>query len=135
MARFAVALRSEMLSATIDNMNSGKLRIYSGTRPANGDASLGAAVLLAELTLGATSFTESGGVLTANPITSDSSADATGTPSFARIFQSDGSTAVVDVSAAASGAELNLSGLVGGQIISGQPVGVSSLTITFGVGA
>lgn len=132
MAKFAVATRSAMLAPAIAHFNSGKLRIYAGSRPANADASIGAATLLAELTLNSTSFTESGGVLTAGAISPDASADANGTAAFARIWRSDGTTAVVDLSVGTSGAELNL---VSTLLAAGAPVNVTSLTITFGVGA
>jgi hypothetical protein len=55
----------------------GKVRIYSGTRPATGGT---ATTQLAELPCNATfAPAASGGVLTMNAITSDASADATGT--------------------------------------------------------
>ena len=60
---------------------SGKLRIYSGSRPANVAAAI-TGTLLAELTLNATfAAAATGGVLTANAITGDTSADSTGTAS------------------------------------------------------
>lgn len=121
-----------MLTPVISRANSGKLRIYSGSRPATADTSIGAAVLLAELTMNATSFTEAGGVLTANAIAQDASADATGTAAWARLWQSDGTTPVVDLSVGTSGAELNL---VSTSIVISAPVSITSFTITFGVGA
>lgn len=130
--RMAVARRSEMLSAIINECNSGKLRIYSGTRPTNADTALSGNTLLAELTLNATSFTESGGVLTAGAITSDSSADATGTASFARLLQSDGSTVIADFSVGTSGTEVILNTV---SIVAAAVVSCSSFTITYGVGA
>lgn len=128
----AVARRSEMLSALIDNANSGKLRIYSGTRPTNADTALAGNTLLAELTMNATSFTESGGVLTANAITSDSSADATATATFARLMQSDGSTVVADLSVGTSGTEVVLNTT---SIVTAAVVSCSSFTLTYAVGA
>lgn len=134
--RIAVARRTAMVNTLITPSNSGKLRIYSGTRPANSDTSIGAAVLLAELTMNATSFTESAGVLTANAVTSDSSADNTGTASFARLWQSDGTTPVSDfgvtTSAPSNGTEVQLNTL---SIVAGAVVSCSSFTITLGVGA
>lgn len=134
--RVAVARRSAALVTFITPSNGGKLRIYSGARPANADASLGAAVLLAELTMNATSFSESGGVLTAGAITADSDADATGTASFARLFQSDGTTAVSDfgvtIGAPAAGTEVQLNTL---SIVQHAVISCSAFTITFGVGS
>jgi hypothetical protein len=125
-----------MLNTLITPSNSGKLRIYSGSRPTNADTSIGAATLLAELTMNATSFTESAGVLTAGAITSDASADASGTASFARLWQSDGTTPVADfgvtTSAPANGTEVQLNTL---SIVAAAVVSCSSFTITLGVGA
>ncbi len=131
--RFAVARRNELLDALTDNCNSGRLRLYSGTRPTNADTALSGNTLLAELTLNATSAgAASGGVWTANAITSDSSADATGTATFARLFQSDGTTVVCDLSLGTSGTEVIVSTT---SIVATAVVSCSSMTITFGVGA
>jgi hypothetical protein len=105
---------------------SGLLRIYDGTRPATGGA---ATTLLAELTCNATfAPAASGGVLTLNAITQDSSANATGTATWFRITTS-GGTAVIDGSVGTSGSDLNLTTTA---IVSGQPVSVSSFVITEG---
>jgi hypothetical protein len=123
--------RNAALNAMTALVNSGSLRIYSGTAPANADAALSGNTLLAELPLNATAFgSAASGVATANAITADASADATGTPSFFRLLASGGSTVVFQGTAGASGQELNLSGLSGGQIVAGGNVSVSSLTIT-----
>ena len=133
MARFAVARRNELLDALTNECNSGKLRIYSGTRPTNADTALSGNTLLAELTMNATSAgAASAGVWTANAITSDSSADSTGTATFARLFQSDGTTAVVDMSVGTSGTEVIINTT---SIVSAAVVSCSSFTITFAVGA
>lgn len=124
----AVARKNAMLDTLTARCNSGKLRVYSGSVPANADASLGAAVLLAELTMGATSFgAASSGTLTANSITADSSADATGTASFFRIYESDGTTVVYQGSVGTSGADLNLNST---SINAGVQVQVTSLSLS-----
>ncbi len=106
---------------------SGKLRIYSGTRPATGGA---ITTLLAELTLNATfAPAASSGVLTLNAITQDSSADATGTATWARIFKSDGTTICLDCSVGTSAADIILNTV---SLVSGAAVAVSSATITEG---
>ncbi|MGL4272496.1 MAG: hypothetical protein ACRCTO_09410 [Pseudomonas paracarnis] len=125
------AARNAALDAITPSLNGGSLRIYSGTAPANADAALGAAVLLAQATLGATAFGAAvNGVATANAITADSSADATGTPTFFRLLAANGTTVVYQGTAGASGQELNLSNLSGGQIVAGGSVSIASLTIT-----
>ena len=107
---------------------SGFLRIYDGTQPTNVATALGAQVKLAELPLSATAFgAAAAGVLTANAITTDASADATGTASWATLVTSAG-VRVVDFSVGTSGADLNLNSV---GITAGAAVAVSSLTITF----
>lgn len=101
------------------------LRIYDGSRPSTGGT---ATTLLAELTCNATFAPgASSGVLTLNAITSDSSANATGTGTWFRIVQSDGSTHVLDGSVGTSGADLNLNTT---SIVSGAAVAITSFTIT-----
>lgn len=132
-----MALNTQLANATVngqgDNLsarlNSGFLRIYDGTQPTNADTAIGAQVLLAELTFSATAAPATvNGLITFNALTSDTSANATGTPTWFRALQSNGTTVVMDGSAGASGANLNLSGLTGGQIIIGGTVAVSSFT-------
>jgi hypothetical protein len=130
--RTAVARRNEGLDTFIGNCNGGLLRIYTGTRPTDADTALSGNTLLATLTLNATSFgAASAGVLTANAITSDSSADATGTATFARLWESDGTTPVADFSLATSGSEVTVNST---SVVSGAVVSCSAMTITWGVG-
>jgi hypothetical protein len=124
----AATLRDAMLDAiTTRAGNAALLRIYSGTRPATGGT---ATTLLAELTCG-TPFAAAAvnGVLTLSAITQDASANATGTASWFRIVQSDGSTFVLDGDVGTSGSDLNLTTT---SIVSGQPVSISSFVITEG---
>jgi len=79
-------------------LNSGYLRIYSGTRPANADTALSGNTLLAELRFGATAFgASSSGSATANSITQTGTNNATGTAAFARLLKSDGTTVIRDM--------------------------------------
>jgi hypothetical protein len=125
---WANAHRSVAADALGPEYNSGKLRIYSGTRPTDANTAIGSQTLLAELTMNSTAFgAASNGVITANAITQDSAADATGTASFYRIFKSNGTTVLHDGEVGTSGANLNLSTT---SIVAGQPVSCSSFTIT-----
>lgn len=110
---------------------SGVLRIYSGTPPANADTALSGNTQLAELACSSTfaAAASGAGVLTANAITQDSSADATGTATCFRLFASDGTTVAMQGSVGTSGADLNL---VSTSIVSGQPVQVTSFVWTEG---
>lgn len=109
-------------------LNTGYLRIYDGTQPATADTALSGNTLLAELRFGATAFgSASGGVAAANSITSDTDADATGTASFARAFETDGTTVVEDFSVGTSGADLNLATV---SIVQHATVACSALSYT-----
>lgn len=112
-------------------MNSGILRIYSGTKPANVAASI-TGTTLAELTLNSTAFgAGSSGVATANAITGDTSANATGTATHFRIFASNGTTAIMDGTVGTSGCDLNVNTT---SFVSGAAVDITSLTVTESMG-
>jgi hypothetical protein len=105
----------------------GLLKIYAGTVPANANAALGGATLLGTLTFSNPAFgAASSGVATASAITSDTSADATGTATFFRITNAAG-TVIIQGNVDTSGADLNLSST---SITSGGTIAVSSLTYT-----
>lgn len=107
--------------------NSGKLRIYDGTQPANANTAVTTQTLLAELTMGATAFgAAAAGVATANAITAATAA-ATGTATWFRVVESNGTTVLFDGSVGTSAADLNLSTAA---ISSGATVSVSSFTYT-----
>lgn len=126
---YSTTLRNARLDAVSTAVGSaGKLRIYDGTRPATGGT---ATTLLAELTLGSPfAPAASGGVLTANAITGDTSADATGTATWARLVTS-ASAFVADISVSATGGGGDLQ-LASASITTGVAVNVTSLTITAG---
>jgi hypothetical protein len=129
--KYSTTLRNAQLDAITTAVGtSGILRIYSGTRPANVAAAI-TGTLLAECVCNASAFAAaaSGGVLTANAIANDSSANASGTASHYRLFRSDGTTAVIDGDVSTSGADLNLDNT---SINSGQVVSITSFTITAG---
>lgn len=96
------------------------LRIYSGSVPANEGASLGGATVLAEITLPSNWMADaSGGVKAKAGTWQDASADATGTASFWRIYESTGTTPKMQGSASMSGGGgdmiINNTSLVAGQ--------------------
>jgi len=125
---FIASLRNSMLdeaTALIDaGAGAGLLRIYDGTKPATG-AAITSQVLLAELTMSDPSFpAASSGSMTANTITSDPAANATGTATWFRIVDSNG-VAVIDGDIA----DLNLNT---NNITIGLEVAVTSAIITAG---
>lgn len=90
-------------TTALDAGTAGIITIYTGTIPTDADTAIGAQTLLATLTFSGTSFgaasdANPGGRITANAITSDSSADATGTAAWARILTQSGGTTICDVS-------------------------------------
>jgi hypothetical protein len=124
---YVAALRNRQLDGITTEVGaSGLLRIYSGTRPATGGTET---TVLAELTCNATfAPAATGGVLTLNAITADSSANATGTASWFRILTS-GAVAKIDGNVGTSGSDLNLNST---SITSGGTVSITSFTITAG---
>jgi len=113
-------------------LNTGYLRIYDGTQPATADTVITTQVLLAELRFNATAFAAAvAGVITANSITSDAAADATGTASWFRALKSDGTSVVFDGSVGEATADLVLNDI---GIVLGVVTAVTSLTITVSKG-
>jgi len=116
--------------------NSGTLKIYDGTQAADANTAVGAQVLLATLTFGATAFGASAATgttptrkatATANTITGDTSADATGTATWFRLLESNGTTVIMDGSVGTSGCDLNLATT---SLVAGVDVEVTSFTLS-----
>lgn len=128
--KYAVALKNLRLNQiTTEISTSGFLRIYSGTQPANPDTALSGNTMLANLPLSSTfAAGASGGVLTANAITTESSADNTGTATFFSLVTSAG-VRIIDGSVGTSGADMTINTTA---IVSGAAVACSSLTVTSG---
>ena len=119
--------RVDLIRSTIDaGATGGLLRIYSGSKPAKGSAPAG--LLLAEIVLADPCGSSTGGVLTITTPRTDTSANNTGTAAFFYLTDSTGAF-VCDGDVATSGSDLNVTTT---SIVSGQPVEVTSLTITEG---
>ena len=125
--KYAATTKNNKLNQITTSIGtSGNLVIYSGTQPTNPDTGLSGNTVLATLPLSATfAAGASGGVLTANTITS-ATASATGTATFFSL-QTSGAVRIVDGTVGTSGSDLNLNTV---SIVSGANVAVSSLTIT-----
>lgn len=124
----ATPIKNALLDSYGVNFNGGTLKIYSGAVPADANASLGAAVVLGTLAFGATAFqAASGGSMSANAITQDSSADASGEATFYRAFKSDGVTPIEQgsITATGNGGDLQLNTTT---IVQGGPILVTDLT-------
>lgn len=129
--KLSVASRNLALNAALDVLNSGDILILDGTQATDADTAIGAQVTLAILTFGSTAWAAaSGASKSANAITQDSSANATGTASWYRMRTS-GATAVWDGEAGTSGANLNFNSVA---IQSGAAVQISSFTATMPAG-
>ncbi len=127
------AARSAAADAVVDLVDAGTppglLKIYQngGANPADVNAALGGATLLGTLTFSTTAFgAASSGTATAAAITSDTSADATGSAHFFRICNAAG-TAIIQGTIGTSSCDLNLSSVA---ITIGGTISVSSLTYT-----
>ncbi len=120
-----VVARNARMTALVTLLNSGKLKIYSGTQPATEGSITG--TLLATLTLNATAGTVSGGVLTFNAITSDTNAAATNTAGYAVLEESDSATIIATGSVGTSAADFILDTL---SIVAGTTVSCTAGTLT-----
>ena len=128
MAFIPAAQRNRAADAVCARANGGTLLIYNGTVPASADAALSGNAVLATLGMGSPAFGAAvNGVATANAITADSAADATGFATFFRVMETGGTVVVFQGTVGTSGAEINLSTV---SITAGGPVSVSSLTYT-----
>ncbi len=110
--------RNLLCDAFVDSLDGGKIKLR---------ATNASGTVLAELTFGTPAFGAAAtGVATANAITPDSSANASGTAVAATIHKSD-DTQMLDCSVSTSGADINLDNNV---ISATQEVGLDSLTVT-----
>lgn len=123
------AARNARAQALIDAVGTNAIiRIYSGSVPADANTALSGQQLLATLTGNASQFgTVSNGVITVSAVTGDGSADATATPTFARVLTS-GATLIFQCSASVGSGDLNCSS----SISLGQAVDITSWTLTEG---
>lgn len=119
---FSAEVRNARLAAIVSAAGNGAiLQLYAGTRPATGAAvttqtKLGSLVCGSPLAPAAV-----GGVLTFNSIAEDTSADATGTCTWARLVKADGTTFVADFTVTITGgggdSTMNSVAISAGQLI------------------
>lgn len=94
--RASISFRNSELQAA-DVLDNGFVRFYDGTQPVDPDTPLSGNTLIVQCALGNPACASASGATRAfNPITAGIVA-ATGTPTFARFFRSDGTTAVADM--------------------------------------
>jgi hypothetical protein len=124
--RLSTASRNLAVDAVGDSLNGGTIQIRTGAQPTNvADAASG--TLLGTLTFNATAFgAPSTGVVTAASITSDTSADASGTAGHARLLTS-GAAIHSDATCGQGSGDFNFDNNV---IVAGGTIAVSALTLT-----
>lgn len=120
------------IAAAVDAGTAAVINIYAGTVPADADTALSSNTLLAQLTMSATSFPAAtdanpGARLTANAITADSSAAATGTATFFRILTQNAGTVCIQGTVGTTAADMVLNTTA---ITSGSTVSITSGQIT-----
>lgn len=130
--RFAVAVKNSTLTQIRDAIDAGAgagtCNVYTGTIPADVATAITVQVLLGTLTFSDPCGTVATGALTMSAITQDSSADATGTATWARIADSTGSAVMdIDISTTGGGGTLQLNTT---NIVAGGPILISSFVIS-----
>ncbi len=121
-----------VLTALNDLVNGGSgagtIKIYTGTKPAGPATAITTQVLLGTLTCSDPAGTVSAATWTFGTVTQDSSADATGTATWARIADSAG-TAVIDIDITTTGGggfgQMNTT-----SIVIGGPITAPSIVVT-----
>ena len=126
---------ADAFTAANDAGTAAVIQIYAADGdgvPAQADDAITNQTLLGTLTMSATSFPAAtdgnpGGLLTANAIASDTSADATGTAAFFRIVTQVGGTTIAQGTVGTAACDLNLNTTA---ITAGSTIAITSMTIT-----
>jgi len=129
---FATTLKNSCLTPIRDAIDAGgaagSLKIYTGTIPADCQTAVGTQVLLGTLTFSYPSGTVASGTFTGSAITQDSSADASGTATWARVLSSTSAVVMdIDVTTTGGGGTLQMNTT---NIVIGGPILVSAFVIT-----
>jgi hypothetical protein len=131
--RLPAATRNAIVAAVRDlidaDVGAGTIKLYTGTQPATGGGSIGASTLIGTLTFSdPCASSPTGGTLTFSTITDDSSADAPGTITWARIADYSGDTVFdCDVTATGGGGTIVLSSVTAA---AGDILRITSFTLT-----
>jgi hypothetical protein len=129
--KIAQASGAALIAALGALANGGTLVIYSGTQPANPDTALSGNTALATFTFSATAFGSASHVsnseqIAASFVAGTVVAAASGTATFARVFASNGTTVIADLTVGTSAADINLNST---SITSGGNVTLTSLAL------
>lgn len=124
--RLATATRNALANTLGDALDGGSIQVRTGSQPATPDTAA-SGTLLGTLTYPNPAFgAPSTGVVTANAITSDTSADASGTAGHVRQLDS-GAAIHSDATCGQGSGDFNFDNSV---IVAGGVIAVSSLTMT-----
>ena len=128
--RLATAAQNDALDAVtilINATSAGSIKIYDGTQPANANTAISTQTLLATLAFSTDAFGDAvAGVSTAAAITGDSSVDADGTATWARVVDGGGNT-IMDVDAGTASTIMILNAVA---FVTGGTVDADSMTLT-----
>lgn len=137
--RLSEGLRNKILDSGLADAfdTTGRINIYTGSQPATA-ATAASGTLLGTLTLASDSVTAgaSSGTMTFATITSDTSADATGTAGWGRIYRTadtapgstgDSDDRRLDFAISTSGSDVNFDST---SFVAGGTIAISSLTVT-----
>ena len=117
----------DAVTLLINATSAGSISMYDGTIPTNANTAVSTQTLLATMTFSADAFGDAAaGVSTAAAITGDSSVDADGTCTWARIKDGGGNT-IFDCDAATASAIIILNAVA---FITGGTVDCDSMTLT-----
>lgn len=130
------ATRTKMAQQIVDDLDAGSgpsvLCFYTGTQPDGPWTAITSQVKLCDLTCSDPSASVATGVITFGAITADSAANATGTATWARHFDSDGNAVVdYDVTNEAGTGAVRITNTA---IVADGIIAMTSLTITIGGG-
>lgn len=121
----------DTFAAQVDAGTAAVINIYSGTPPADANASLSSNDLLAQLTMSTTAFqaatTAAPSVCTANAISPDTSADSTNTATFFRILDQSAGNVIAQGTAGVGTFDLALNTTA---FTSGSTVSITAATVS-----
>lgn len=105
----SIAAANVAMDAISPLLNGGFIDFYDGVQPASGDSAITTQQLLATLTLSNPAFgVSSAGIISALAIGADVDINATSKTTWARLYRSDHTSVVVDLSVGTTGCDINL---------------------------
>ena len=129
--RYNPTLRTAQATAIATEAGTGaQIKLYTGLQPAS-VATAPSGTLLGTLVVAGALGTGSAGVLTFNTVTSDTSADNSGTAGWFRLMKADGTTGVLDgsITPTGGGGDMTLNTT---SVTAGGTIAITSGTITTG---